>query len=755
MSGNRKALARRLLAIGTAAGRRAEAGRTRFGSLAAAAAALTVALASIAAIGLAHQARMERIAGAVPVLDDSPAAGSRLLLVETAFDELEDGRQFTVVHLDPVGADAPLPPGMTAWPEPGQVLLSPRLHEEGADERIAERYGEYAGRIDPDALADLGQQIAYVVVDGDLAAVSEHPLHVVDFAAGGPASGMGLFWLVQDQDFSVPGLAAIAVAMLVLPALLLTAVAVRTGAELRDRREQLVTVLGGGRRERFLISLGESAVPVAAGALAAGAAVLTAAALGFTVPYADFAVADGELLRGWWLLVACLIAAAALVLLASALLGARTTDRRSTRPRPSRSPRLLFVWAALNPVFITVATLLPPLFKSTPLYPLLNLVGVAGVMVTLPAAAAFITAWFARRAERFGRRTRRPAWLVVGRRIAERPRSTARQVTGVAAGAILLCLILAFQGAFTTQAARAQQEVDRYGIPIVTVDARGQGTAAQTTAFIESLDGRVDLIAATEDYAGDSFTYRFSGGCEALEAFGLPCPAAGTVAELSGPVDDPRLARWLDRPRFGDLALTVEQDDPGAAVEGDDAMLLAAAADGGDVPVADVKAAGKAFTLGVSVMASNVSAGVPHREHARWIALFGTVGLMLLAAVAAIGAAGEFIRHSRALAPLVAVTGGIGVFRTMAALTVWLPLLAAALIGLGLGFVMTRPMMLGRIEMVTPELLVACGAAVSAIGLLMWWWAAAAMTKEASTWRPGRGDRPAQAPGRHAWAVVG
>lgn len=740
MSGNRRVLTRRLLAIGAAAGRRAEAGRIRFGSLAAAAGALTVALASIAAIGVAYQARMDRIDAAMPVVDESAAVDSRLLLMEDVFDELADGRQFTVVYFEPVGPDAPLPPGMDAWPEPGQVLLSPRLHEAGADERIEERYGEYAGLIDPDALADPGQQIAYVVADGDLSVAGKYPLHVVGFDPSGPPEAMGVFWLVADQDFSVPGLVAIAAVMLVLPALLLAAVAVRTGAELRDRREQLVTVLGGGRRERFLISLGESAVPVAAGALGAGAAVVAAAALGFTVPYVDFAVAGGELLRAWWLLAACPIAAAAIVLATSALLGSRASDRRSTRPRAARRPRLLIAWAALNPVFIVTAVLLPPLFAGTPLYPLLNLFGVAGVMVTLPAAVAFTTVLIARRAERFGRRTRRPAWLVAGRRIAERPRSTARQVTGVAAGAILVCLLLAFQGAFTTQAARAQQDLDRYGMPAALVSVNGYGTAAQTAEFTAALHGRIDLLAATEAHVGPSAVYHLAGSCEALAAFALPCPEPGTVVSPDGPLEDPRLQRWLERHPSGDAALTFEQGDPGAAVEADDITLLAAATDGGDVPVADVKAAGSAFTLGVTVAASDVSAGVPHREQARWIALFGNLGLILLAAVAGIGAAGEFIRHSRALAPLVAVTGGVAVFRTMAALTVWLPLLAAALIGLGLGFLVTRPMTVDSIEMITPGLLIACAAAVAAVGLVMWQWASAAMTKEASTWRPGRGD---------------
>lgn len=739
-------LTRRLLAVGFTAGRRAEAGRIRFASLAAAAAALSLALAAVAAIGLAHGARLERAGAGVPVLAESDTPESAVLLMEPVFDDLRDDRQFQVFHLDPLGPDAPLPPGLEQWPEPGQVYLSPRLASAGADEGIAERYGEFAGLIDPDSLADPGEQLAYVRSADGLDGEDVGAMRVVGFRADGdPAGVWGVHWLAVEHDFSVGGLVAIALAMLVLPAVLLTVVAVRTGAELRDRREHLVTVLGGGPRSRFLISLGESALPVAAGAALAAAAILAASLTELHVPYTGFIVADGDLRRGWWLLAACPVAAGAAVLLASALLGARATGQRSPRPRPVRRPRLLLAWAALCPVSLFVGAVLPQFFAHTPWYPLSNLIGTVGVVVTLPAAVAVATAWCARRIERFGRRRGRPALLVVGRRIAAHPRAIARQVTGVAAGAVLLCLVLAYQGAFSEQAVEAERYMDRYGYEVAQVNVNGTATPPQAEEFLDALEGEVNVVSATTPGGPESASVVFAGTCRDLESLGLPCPAPGTAAELSGDVPDERLAHWLDETWRGDAALTVEHASPAAAItaaEGE-AMLLAFDPGGGDVPVAAVKSAGKAFTLGVSVSAPggfSVAAGVPLRDQSRWAGLFGMAGLLLLAGVAAVGTAGEFIRHARALSPLAAVTGGSAVFRRMAGLSVWTPLLIAAVGGFGVGVWVTRPMTSMSLNLITPGLVAVCGGLILAVGTLMWWWAAGAMVKEVSRWRPGRGD---------------
>jgi hypothetical protein len=86
---------------------------------------------------------------------------------------------------------------------------------------------------------------------------------------------------------------------------------------------------------------------------------------------------------------------------------------------------------------------------------------------------------------------------------------------------------------------------------------------------------------------------------------------------------------------------------------------------------------------------------------------------------------------------LTALVGGASVFRGMAALAVWVPLLIAGALGLGAGVWVTWPLTSMSLNLITPGLIVACGAVIAAVGAVMWWWASQVMVKEASKWRPG------------------
>lgn len=69
----------------------------------------------------------------------------------------------SLVYIWPLDSDAPIPPGLTTWPEPGHVVLSPRLAEMDAREKIFERYGEVVGTIDESGLATSTELLAYIV----------------------------------------------------------------------------------------------------------------------------------------------------------------------------------------------------------------------------------------------------------------------------------------------------------------------------------------------------------------------------------------------------------------------------------------------------------------------------------------------------------------------------------------------------------------------------------------------------------------
>lgn len=103
-------------------------------------------------------------------------------------------------------------------------------------------------------------------------------------------------------------------------------------------------------------------------------------------------------------------------------------------------------------------------------------------------------------------------------------------------------------------------------------------------------------------------------------------------------------------------------------------------------------------------------------------------------------AAGTFLRHGRALAPLVALTGTRSVFRSASALLLWLPLSVTALAGTDLGYWISRPIVAyGGFDLLTWELMAALAGAILLIGVLMWW-ASSTAIREAMRWRSGKGS---------------
>ncbi len=86
--------------------------------------------------------------------------GDPKLLYLPAFGEI-DNHPVTVVVLEPLTADAPLPPGLSRWPAPGQAYVSPQLTNELVGSR-AQLYGEVAGSIDPAGLETPTERRVYL-----------------------------------------------------------------------------------------------------------------------------------------------------------------------------------------------------------------------------------------------------------------------------------------------------------------------------------------------------------------------------------------------------------------------------------------------------------------------------------------------------------------------------------------------------------------------------------------------------------------
>ncbi|MFF5768573.1 ABC transporter permease [Streptomyces tanashiensis] len=744
-NGDALKLARRLFAIGRVAGRRAEAGGVRFVALLLATLVLALSLGGLVAVHAVYAGKEERRAARTPV---APADAEERATDATTWlvgsDSLDGERRFSVVYLAPHKGAAPLPPGLDDWPEPGQAVLSPALRKAGAGEDIDRRYGALAGTISEEGLDEPSEWLAYVRPRDGLSA--ERPNAVV--TGFGPTTGKvspslepGSGRVDEKPEWMFQ---AAVIGMLVVPAIALLSVAARTGAHARDRRTALVAALGGRRLDRALIATGEAVTPAALGAVIAATTVVTAVLHDLRIPYTAYLLSSSHLRHYAWTAVLAPLAAFLIVLAVVVL--ADFTPRRGasgTRPRSTSRSTWLSRLAVLCPIAIILAVRGPDLFGAdTVLRTLTSWVGIAGTILTLPAAIATITAKAGSLLTRQGRTYGLPGTLVAGRRARAHPGGTARLVTGVSIALIVLMQAIAWQGLFGAQTTEARRTLDRIGRSLVTVGARGDVTASAMAAFLAGAPA-TEAVLLTPPDRDKNEQLTLYGDCAALTALHLPCPAHEVrVDRLPA---DPRLRELIRWTPHMDPTLLIRRTDDRrlaelAAPDGTGATLAVLRPDGESLSVPALKRLShEVFPRGAAIRApgeSELTAGVPNRDQGRWSALFGMVGIAVLATTAGLSAMAEFLRQGRALAPLSVLTGGLRVFRTSAAWSVLAPLALAGTAGTAVAAALAAPVSANGESYITGGLLVSTAGVVLLVSVLLWAWASRVAIRQAQRWRP-------------------
>lgn len=208
--------------------------------------------------------------------------------------------QFPLLWVQPSTSDAPPPPGLRAWPEPGHVVVSPGLLARpeiidawglelsaagtGADGTIGDEglltRSELLGYAAPPAGRDLGPGGARLAIGG----------------YGLPLGSDGGLLFETDPDYPAPLPAAIgSLLFLAVPSAVLLAAGIRTRVAARERRVESLWMLGLGRRQlRAMLvmeSLGLVAPGVAFGSLLAARLLARLDAL----PLTGWVVAPGAL----------------------------------------------------------------------------------------------------------------------------------------------------------------------------------------------------------------------------------------------------------------------------------------------------------------------------------------------------------------------------------------------------------------------------------------------------------------------------
>ncbi|MFE4615942.1 ABC transporter permease [Streptomyces sp. NPDC056747] len=756
-AGGTLVLARRLLAVGRAAGRRTEAGGVRFVALFLATLVLGLGLGSLVAVHAVYAGKEERRAARTPVVAADGAAGADATAWLALTDSLDAERQFSVVYVSPLRGDAPLPPGLDRWPEPGEAVLSPELRRAGTGEDIDHRYGRLAGTIGEEGLDEPSEWLAYVRPREGLSPDRSVGSAVAEVVTGFGPSEAGHMAAGREpgrggeNDKSAWMFQAVVLGLLVLPAVVLLVVAARTGAHNRDRRTALVAALGGRRLDRALIAVGEAGLAAAFGAVISAAAVGVAVAHDLRIPHTDYILSSAHLRVYGWTAAVLAPLAAFLIVLATVVLADLAPRRGAsgTRPRGTSRSAWLPRLAVLCPLSILLAVYGPGLAPPPALPMLSSWAGTVGTVLTLPAALATVTALAGSLLTRRARARGLPGTLIAGRRSSTHPGATARLVTGVSVALIVLMQAVAWQGIFGSQATEAQQNSVRMDRGVASVGVRGAVSASAVAGFLARVPG-VEAVLLTSRGGGPEGRYvtTLHGDCAALTALRLPCPARET--RVAGFPEESSLAdlfRWASY-RKGELqirradtaALTERAASASADRDRETSTLALVRPDGRPLSVPALKRLShEVFPLGAVVGApgeDDVTVGAANRDQGRWSALFGMVGIAVLAMTAGLSAMAEFLRQGRALAPLSVLTGGLRVFRTSAAWAVLAPLAFAGTVGVAVAAALAAPITSSGESYVSGGLILSATGVVLVVSVVLWAWASRVAVRQARAWRP-------------------
>ncbi|MEV0218220.1 FtsX-like permease family protein [Streptomyces sp. NPDC050704] len=402
------------------------------GQLLAAAAAAVSALVLLVlfAAWLGADARADRTAWLTPKPDKQ---GTAVQALATTFVRGDPVTVVNLAHL-PDRGPAPAPPGLTAFPKPGQVYLSPALADlvrKLPANQLADRFPKTdsyrtigdAGLASPD---DLLAVVGRAASDPAVSVAAGHS----DFDFG---DGLAARAVVSGYSGTTPSpftaddqnLTLIGAGLLVVPVAVLAAAAGRLGAARREQRLAALRLAGATPRQILAMTGAEAAVVGVAGAVVGALAYCALLPALARFPFGIGTWYTGEL----WVGVSGLLAVVVGVALLTAV-SAVTTLRQVARsplgvaqqadPRRTRVIRLLLFVGALAYIAVTARG---GGLKTSHLV----------LLMTLFYGAYWVMGpWVVDRLGRIlGRFARRPATLLAARRLSDDPRGAWRTVSGL------------------------------------------------------------------------------------------------------------------------------------------------------------------------------------------------------------------------------------------------------------------------------------------------------------------------------------
>ncbi|MFE0879406.1 FtsX-like permease family protein [Streptomyces smyrnaeus] len=728
-----------LLRVGRNVSRGAESGRLRLVALCVASLALSLSLASFVVVTATYHGREEAQADRTPQVVSAADKDQAIARWKDAFDTI-DGEQYSVVYIEPLKKDAPPPPGLREWPEPGHAVISLGADLDGADEAIASRFGVLDGHIDPGGLASAGEHLAYV---RPLEGFPGHAEYVSGWGdPDGPVFGEPLF--VQQPATSFFYLVT---ATLLAPALALTVIAARTGSSSRDRRRAVLHALGTSRRHRLCIDLGEAAPAIVVGAALAALALWVFESTNWPLPWVSYDLTAGYLPPYRATLYGCVFVAAAFVLAAAVLLQPRVSSMQSVRPRLRDRRTLLKTAAWLCPVAFALAVFGPGMLgadDNESLFLLPYSIGALTALLALPALLSLLAGVFGRTLARFGTSANSPAALLAGRWISASPSAVARIVISVVMVMGLASMLYTWSNRITdTDRAAVQLQAQLDG-SVVEVEGSGleESSLPRISRFVEALPAEIDVLSGYATPGSDGGAVEIVGTRQALSHAGLPSTRKSAKVTPQDALTPRGRALVQDATESGTNTVRVTVGPPSTTKK--PTFLHALSATGGKLAPQEVKrVANRHLTPGWTAEPPGyewTTSLLTYQNQSRWLMLFAMPAIGLLAFATCLANAAEFLRFGRSMAPIGVITGSRALFVKTA---VWVFMSAfslAAALGAGAAVVLTLPMQGPPVNANgLPATLMATGVGVVAvIAVIMTCWSAWVTLREAARWKPAR-----------------
>ena len=363
-----------------------------------------------------------------PTPPTSPASG---LWWEPSTDSF-GGQLIDQIDVAAAGPGAPIPPGMSRLPGPGQYFASPELvsllRSQPADE-LRDRYpGRLVGTIGSAGLPSPNSLI--IVIGHSVGQLSKQPAAI---EIGAIHRGLANCYGCQSVVGSGPVLEFILVGgavALVLPVLILIATASRLSAVRREERFASMRLVGATPRQISTISAVEAVIAALAGVVLGFGLFFAVRPLLYHVPITGAPLAQGDLsLHAVDILIA--VVGVPIAAVVSARLALRRVQisplgvTRRVRKRPPGIARIVPLLAGIAFLAYFDAAGKPGAIGSQLLE---LLVGFVLLIVGLVLAGP----WFTTAGSRImAKRASRPATLIAGRHLLDNPKAAFRFVSGL------------------------------------------------------------------------------------------------------------------------------------------------------------------------------------------------------------------------------------------------------------------------------------------------------------------------------------